>query len=169
VARNPYRRSWPGRLAVLAAIVLLVAAFRLASQFRREHMLTNLGGEVSYAQPAGFFVERIKASSNATLAREGPKLLDRLFGKIVAVDFGRVADLSDQPSRPVIDALHEVDTVEVVMIEGLPIADGRLLELADLPALRQLGLKKTKVTAEGVAALKKKRPDLEVQWLEAPQ
>jgi hypothetical protein len=169
VARRRNRRNWPGRIAVAAALVLLVTAFRLASQMRRERLLVNLGGEVSYTQPAGSLADRIKASPNAALAREGPKLLDRLLGKIVAVDFGRLADLSDQPSQAVVRALHEVDTLEVVMIEGLPIADARLLELADLPNLRQLGLKKTKVTAEGVAALKKKRPGLEVQWLDAPQ
>jgi hypothetical protein len=53
--------------------------------------------------------------------------------------------------------------LEILHLQGTPLDDKQLLQLAKLPSLRRINVSRTKVTSDGVAAFGRMRPDVEVE------
>ena len=83
----------------------------------------------------------------------------------MTVDIGRKYDVSKVPTSSVMAELTSLRGLEVVMIDRLPLDDQHLMQFAGVKKLRELGLRNTKVTDEGVARLTAARPDLTVRNL----
>ncbi|MFN0129663.1 MAG: hypothetical protein ACKV19_23610 [Verrucomicrobiales bacterium] len=151
---------------ILAGAALSSGILWYSRQDRMERRLTSLGGEVYYSRSerATLLAQRLNETTTGQVAASAPQIVDKLFGQLVAVHFGRAADLSGTDPEAVVKAIGEMPHLRTVVIDGVPLRDPHLLRLAEAPALVELGLKKTDVTAEGVAAARAKRPGLDIKW-----
>jgi hypothetical protein len=75
---------------------------------------------------------------------------------------GRINDEPIEP-RKMVDSLRKAPNVEIVVFDGVSLMDASFRDIATYaPKLRQLGLRKTKVTPDAIAEFKTRRPDVEV-------
>ncbi|MEO1497006.1 MAG: protein kinase [Planctomycetota bacterium] len=65
----------------------------------------------------------------------------------------------------VLDALVSLKKLHSLNLAGSDLRDEHLARLADLPSLRSLNAEATLLSAEGLAAFKRRRPDVEILWL----
>ena len=159
-----------GRLVILLGAAALGVMLWHARQEGRERRLTNLGAEVVYTrgERAALLAARLQTSTPSRVANTAPRVVDRLFGRLVAVHFGRTADLRGSDPDAVVRAVVAMPHLRTVLIDGVPLEDADLLRLVEAPALTELGLKNTGITAPGVAAAHARRPGLQITWLDAP-
>ncbi|MGI8602711.1 MAG: hypothetical protein ACR2OZ_06885 [Verrucomicrobiales bacterium] len=163
--RRPHRRNILGFCLLALALLLLVAAIRHNQTAAQEARLYNLGALVYLSRPWPQLTDRLARSPNDFIAHHGPHFIHRVFGEIVAVDFGKRHDVSTVPADRVVEQLVATKSLRVAMIDGLALDDAQLARLASMKNLRELGLRNTKVTADGTAQIKQMRPDLQVQLL----
>ncbi len=158
--------GWIGRLVMVAGALVFAGILWYSRQDRMERRLTSLGGEVYYArgERATLLADRLQRSGSDDVAKAAPRIVDRMFGRLVAVHFGREIDLRGTDPQAVVKAICESPHLRTVVIDGILLRDPHLLVLMDAPALAELGLKNTEVTAEGVQAAKAKRPGVEIKW-----
>lgn len=159
-----------GRLVLLTGIAALAAVVWHSHQDRLERRLTSLGAEVYYArgERAMLLAERIKSSAGGKVGASTPQVIDRLFGRLVTVHFGRTADLRGTDPVAVVKALCDLPHLRTVLIDGLPLRDADLLRLMEAPALAEVGLKNTEVTEAGIQAARARRPGVEIKQLDTP-
>jgi len=159
-----------GRLVILLGIAALGGILWHARQEGRERRLTNLGAEVVYTrgERAALLATRLQSSTTGRVASTAPRVVDRLFGRLVAVHFGRTADLRGSDPDAVVRAVVAMPHIRTVLIDGVPLDDAGLLRLVEAPALTELGLKNTGITAAGVDAARARRPGLQITWIDAP-
>jgi hypothetical protein len=168
MARTHYprrRRNILGMASVVMAVLFIVAAIRHNFNAARETRFFNLGAEAYFSRPFPDLSNWLARSSSKPIAKNLPVIIDRTFGNIVAVDFGKKFDVSNISADAATTEMLENDTVEVVMIDGLPMTDSQLAQLTALKRLRELGLRNTKVTPAGIARFQQARPDVTLQQL----
>jgi hypothetical protein len=165
VAAPRQRRNIVGLIGVAFALLLVVAALRHNFNAARETRLFNLGADAYFSKPLPGLRDRLARSSIEGVAKNLPTIIDRTFGKIIAVDFGKRFDISQISPDAATGEILENDGIEVILIDGLPLTDAHFIQFAGLTHLRELGLRNTKVTADGIARFHQARPDVSVQQL----
>lgn len=161
-----YRRSFSGTIFLVLVILALVFALRHNENHSLENRLAGFGGECRFSAPLAGLKEWLPAADTSPAWKKAHHSLDLAFGRLVTLDVGRATDATAENPRKFIATLLEAKHVEVIMIEGLPLTDDGLMQLAALPELRELGLSKTKVTPEGLAKFKDARPNVEAVLIE---
>lgn len=158
-----------GRLVLLTGLVALAGLVWHSRQDRLERRLTSLGGEVVYTrgERATLLADRIQRTTKGRTSEAAPRVVDRLFGQIVAVHFGRTTDLRGTDPVAVVQAITAQPHLRTVLIDGVPLRDADLLRLVqEAPAMVELGLRNTEITEAGLAAARAKRPALSIQQLD---
>jgi hypothetical protein len=135
-----------------------------------ENKFGRVGGRYLYEthQTGDDLKNRVSGETTLTLGEgtttvSGAQMIDRLFGKITAVAFDPVMT----PEGPVppsqqVEAVLKAPDLEVVLFNSVPLMDEFFLRLGQAPKLREIGLRKTKVTLSAIEKLKSQRPGLEV-------
>jgi hypothetical protein len=157
-----------GRLVLLAGMVALAGLVWHSRQDRLERRLTTLGGEAVYTrgERAALLADRIQRTTKGRTSEAAPRVVDRLFGRIVAVHFGRTTDLRGSDPAALVQAIKAHPHLRTVLIDGVPLRDADLLRLVqEAPSLAELGLRNTEITEAGLAAARAKRPNLTILQL----
>ena len=165
----PAKTGCLGRSVITFGVILIIGLLWHSHRARSEFRLRQLGGEIVYTrgERAALLGERLKQLLGGPRGEAAPRVVDRLFGKLEAAHFGRVADLRGTDPNALIKAILEAPNLRVVLIDGVPLTDAGLLRLTNAPALAELGLKNTEVTEAGVAAAKSRRPDMIIKRLDS--
>lgn len=157
------------RLILLTGALVLAGLVWHSWQDRLERRLTTLGGEVFYTrgERAALLADRIRTTAGGRAGEAAPQIIDRMFGRLVAVHFGRTTDLRGTDPAAVVAAVIAMPDLRTVLIDGVPLRDKDLMRLVEASALVELGLKNTEVTEAGLTAAQAKRPQLTIKSLDA--
>lgn len=164
----PAKTGCLARSVITFGVILIIGLLWHSLRAQSEYQLRQFGGEVVYTrgERAALLGDRLKRLLGGARGEAAPRVVDRLFGKLEAVHFGRVADLRGTDPYALVTAILDAPHLRAILIDGVPLQDADLLRLMSAPALAELGLKNTEVTEAGVAAARAKRPDVVIKMLE---